>query len=65
MVFVERYQRQLCFHTLLLLKMRGPRAPSTNAPPVYLDMELSAKKGRLFASRHTREIPASRMCPKT
>lgn len=33
------------FHTLLLLKMRGPRAPSTNAPPVYLDIELSASEG--------------------
>jgi hypothetical protein len=33
------------FQTLLRLKMRGPRAPSTNAPPVYLDMELSASEG--------------------
>ncbi len=33
------------FHTLLLLKMRGPSAPSTNAPPVYLDIELSANEG--------------------
>ncbi len=33
------------FHTLLLLKMRGPSAPSTNAAPFYLDMELSASEG--------------------
>jgi hypothetical protein len=33
------------FHTLLLLKMRGPSVPSTNTPPVYLDMELSASEG--------------------
>jgi hypothetical protein len=36
------------FHTLLLLNMRGPRPPSTNAAPVYLDMELSAQDGQFI-----------------
>ncbi len=36
------------FQSLLLLKMRGPSAPSTNAPPVYLDMELSAQDGQFI-----------------
>jgi hypothetical protein len=36
------------FHALLLLKMRGPRPPSTNADPGYLDMELSAQDGQFI-----------------
>jgi hypothetical protein len=36
------------FQTLLLQKMRGPRPPSTNAPPGYLEMELSAQDGQFI-----------------
>ncbi len=36
------------FHTSLLLKMRGSSTPSTNSPPVYLEMELSAQYGQFI-----------------
>lgn len=35
------------FHTVLLLKIRGPEIPSTNAADAYLEMELSAQEGRI------------------
>lgn len=35
------------FHTSLLLKIRGPQIPSTNAADAYLEMELSAQDGRI------------------
>lgn len=36
------------FQTSLLLKIRGPMIPSTNAADAYLEMELSAQDGRFI-----------------
>ena len=53
-----------CFHTLLLLKMRGPSAPSTNAPPVYLDMELSAQRRAVYLPRGIRGKSQRHVCAR-
>jgi hypothetical protein len=36
------------FQTSMLLKVRGPQIPSTNAADAYLEMELSAQDGRFI-----------------
>ncbi len=36
-----------CYQTVLLLKVRGPAIPSTNAADAYLEMELSAQDGQM------------------